>query len=260
MNLEAITPVILTLDEEPNIERTLGALSWARQIVVVDSLSRDATTRIAAAHPNVRVVQRAFDQHALQWNHAIEATGIDTEWILALDADYVVSAGLVQELRELAPEPAISGYRTRFVYCVGGRALRGSIYPPVTTLFRRGSARYLQDGHTQRLEVRGAVADLAAPILHDDRKPFGRWLASQDRYMALEAQKLETAPAGSLGLADRLRRLVIVAPALVFFHALFVKGVILDGWPGVAYALQRFIAELILSHHLVARRLARLKG
>ena len=70
--LEDITPVILTFNEEANIGRTLERLNWARDIVVVDSFSTDATVSIASRNNRVRVFQRVFDSHALQWNFAIE--------------------------------------------------------------------------------------------------------------------------------------------------------------------------------------------
>jgi glycosyltransferase involved in cell wall biosynthesis len=256
MDLRAITPVILTFDEEANISRTLAALDWARQIVVVDSLSSDRTVELASAHPQVRVVERLFDSHARQWNFAAGETGIETEWILAIDADYVITPELVDELKGLEPPSELAGYSTRFVYCIDGRRLRGSVYPPVTTLFRRGRGEFVQDGHTHRLAPDGPVGTLRNPILHDDRKPLARWLASQHRYMELEAEKLET-PGAELGAADRIRKAIVVAPFLVFFYALFVKGAILDGKAGLYYALQRSVAEMILSLHLVQRRLRR---
>src|SRR6266566_8588368 len=55
--------------------------------------------------------------------------------------------------------------------------------------------------------------------------------------------------------ADRLRRWVVPAPFLVFFYTLFVKGLILDGWPGWYYVLQRTLAETVLSLRLMEARL-----
>ena len=87
--LEQITPLILTYNEAPNIGRTLENLSWARDVVVVDSFSDDETLEIAASFPNVRVVQRVFDSHRNQWEFGLRETEIQTPWVLALDADYV---------------------------------------------------------------------------------------------------------------------------------------------------------------------------
>jgi len=253
--LDAITPVILTLNEEPNIERTLAALAWARDIVVVDSGSDDATVEIARRHANVRTFTRPFDSHAAQWNFAIGETRIASDWILALDADYVLTPALVEELRALIPPGDVDGYRTRFEYCVNGKPLRASVYPPVLTLFRRGRGAYEQDGHTQRLRLAGAERRLASPIRHDDRKPLARWLASQSRYMKLEARKLAAAPSAALNFADRLRKAIVIAPGAVLVYLLLVRGLVLDGRAGLYYALQRATAELLLSLHLLQERL-----
>lgn len=255
--LSQITPVILTLDEAPNLPRTLDALAWAADIVVVDGLSTDGTVEIAREYPNVRLFSRTFDQHARQWNFAISETGIRSEWVLALDADYVVSEALVKELDALSPPAEVKGYRTSFQYCIDGIALRGSVYPPIVTLFRRRVGHYVQDGHTQRLVLEGPIGRLSAPIRHDDRKPLSRWLGSQIRYSALEAEKLSTAASGQLSMADRVRKAVIVAPALAFFYVLFVKGAVLDGRPGLFYAIQRTLAEVVLSLRLLEASMRR---
>ena len=186
--LERVTPVVLTWNEAPNIERVLAKLAWAREIVVVDSGSDDGTLEMLARNPKVRCVHRPFDRHERQWNFALGETGIATDWVLALDADYVLSDALVAEMAALAPDAGTAGYETRFRYCVRGRPLRGSLYPPVTTLFRRDRGRYEQDGHTQRIALDGAVHRLDGLVDHDDRKPLARWLASQERYATLEAE------------------------------------------------------------------------
>lgn len=257
--LGKVTPLILTLNEAPNLERTLAPLAWARDIVVVDSGSTDGTREILARDPRVRVFERRFTSHAEQWNFGLMETGIATDWVLALDADYVLEEALVAELGSLRTPGDVAGYRAGFIYCVEGRALRGTAYPPVTVLYRRAQARYVQDGHTQRIEVAGQVESLAARILHDDRKPLAGWLGSQARYMRLEADKLLATPMSQLGAADRLRRLVVIAPAAMLLYCLFVRGNILDGRAGLYYALQRATAEAILSMYMLAATLPRLK-
>lgn len=252
--LAEITPIVLTYNEEPNLERTLSALCWAREIVVVDSLSTDRTLEIARAFPNVRLVPRAFDTHAQQWNFAIDATGSDARWLLALDADYVLSDALIAELAELAPARDVSAYRARFRYRIDGVLLRGALYPPVTVLFRKGHARYEQDGHTQRLSIRdGRVEELRAPIVHDDRKSLARWLASQERYAAAEAEKIAARDWRALAWPDRVRKIPFAAAPLVLGQCLLLKGGLLDGRAGAKYAAQRTLAELLITLNLLDR-------
>ncbi len=62
--LDQITPLILTLDEEANIGRTLERLGWARDIVVVDSGSTDGTRALLTRFSNVRCVEHEFESHS----------------------------------------------------------------------------------------------------------------------------------------------------------------------------------------------------
>ncbi|HWF88501.1 MAG TPA: glycosyltransferase family 2 protein [Pyrinomonadaceae bacterium] len=248
--LDQITPLILTYNEAPNIGRSLAGLSWARDVVVVDSFSDDDTVTIAKSVPHVRVFQRAFDCHRNQWEFGLKETGISTPWVLALDADYVLSEEFIRELKNLVPDPQTAGYRANFVYCIKGRKLRSGIYPPVTVLYRREAAAYVQDGHTQRIALAGAIEELRAPIFHDDRKSLKRWFNAQAKYTELEAQKLRAVDPAQLNLADRLRRWRIIVPPVMLVYCLIVRGGILDGWAGFYYAFQRAMAEAMLSHRL----------
>lgn len=248
--LDQITPVILTRDEEPNLARTLGQLTWAQDVVVVDSFSTDATPEIARSFPNVRLFQRAFDEHAAQWTFGQQQ--VRTPWFLALDADYFLPAAFSAELQALQPG-GLRGYHAAFRYAVGGKPLRASLYPPRIVLAATAHATFWQDGHTQRISVDGDTGNLREPIVHDDRKDFRSFVARQKRYMAAEAEKLRLRDPLSLGMAGRIRKLIFVAPFAVLVHTLFVKGLILDGRPGLRYAWERFVAELILSRELLRR-------
>jgi glycosyltransferase involved in cell wall biosynthesis len=250
--LDKITPVLLTYNEEANLKRTLSALAWAEDIVIVDSFSTDRTVDISQRHRAVRIFQRRFDTHAQQWNYATQKTEIESDWILALDADYVLTSDFVKELRELEPGGNIVAYRAGFRYLVAGVPLRGSLYPPVAVLFRRGHGHYLQDGHTQRLDIEGEVGNLTAKIDHDDRKPLAHWLLSQDRYARLEAEKMRYSPSCRLQLRDKIRKFPTLAPFIVFLYCYFGKGLFLDGKFGLYYAFQRLLAEALLALHIIA--------
>jgi glycosyltransferase involved in cell wall biosynthesis len=260
MDLQAITPVVITFNEEPNIGRTLARLTWARRVVMVDSGSTDATLELAKRFPNVEVVHRKFDNFAGQCNFALDSTGIDTEWVLSLDADYVLSDELVTEIAALEPGAGDAGYATAFTYCIDGAPLRGSLYPPVTVLYRRTRARYRQDGHAHRVVVDGAVHRMQAKIFHDDRKPLSRWLSSQASYAAQEAEKILAAPARELSWTDRVRLVPGLAPVAATLYAGILRGCVLDGKPGLAYIGQRAIAESILMLEILQRRSIRKPG
>jgi glycosyltransferase involved in cell wall biosynthesis len=253
MMLDDITPVILTFDEAPNIGRCLERLSWARDIVVVDSGSSDGTQEICARFAQVRLFTRPFDSHAAQWSFAIGETGIEGPWILALDADYMLTQPLVDELRTLAPPDRVDGYWLSFRYAVMGKVLRSGIYPPVLSLFRRAAGRYVQDGHTQRAKVEGETRSLKAVAIHDDQKPFERWLRSQAAYARLETEKLLGAPpsSGKTWLRTRTPFSILA----MGFYCLIWRGALLEGPAGWFYALQRMIAEGMIAAAILDRRL-----
>lgn len=249
--LNRITPLILTYNEAPNIERTLEQLRWAGDIVVVDSFSNDETLDIVLRFPQARVFQRKFDNFASQCNFGLTETRIETEWVLNLDADYLLTPELVNELEQINPEGELAGMRANFTYCVYGRRLRSGIYPPVTILFRKAKALYKEDGHAHRVVVEGRVENLRAPMLHDDRKPLSRWFKAQAHYTEIEARKLLVADRQSLNWSDRIRRWRVVAPLAMAFYCLIIRGGVLDGWAGFYYAFQRTLAETMLSLFLL---------
>ncbi len=245
--------MVLTFNEAPNIRRTLDKLEWATEVIVLDSFSTDATESIARSFGNVVFEQRRFDNHTAQWNFGLQR--VQTEWVLSLDADYVLTDELVHEIGQLSADASIAAFFVRFRYCIAGRPLRGSLYPPRAVLFRKSMCHYVADGHTQVLAIEGPTKLLHGHILHDDRKPLSRWLDSQRAYARLEAEKLVAEPGTARSLADRLRRWIWPAAPAAFLYTLLVKGCLFDGWPGCFYILQRTYAELLLSLELLDRRL-----
>ena len=255
---DQITPLILTCNEVPNIERTLAKLAWAKRIVVVDSGSTDGTLDILCRHPRVAVFVHEFVDFAGQCNFGL--VHVESPWVLSLDADYELSDELLDELRTLVPGETIAGYRAGFVYRIHGRPLRGTLYPPRTILYRRDRGYYRQEGHGHKVHVDGEVMSLRGVIYHDDRKPLSRWLAAQQRYAFDEANYLLNRAARtdqSLTRADRVRLLGWPAPIAALLYVLFVKRCILDGWPGWSYALQRLFAETLLALEITDRRIRR---
>jgi glycosyltransferase involved in cell wall biosynthesis len=255
--LDQITPLILTYNEAPNIDRTLQHLTWAKHIVVIDSFSDDETLDILSKYPQVQVFQRKFDTHTEQWNYGLEQ--VSSNWVLSLDSDYLVTDQLISEMESLPTDSEIDGYFAKFKYCVFGKPLRGTILPPRQVLFRKSKSIYIDDGHTQLLQVYGKSTQLSAYIHHDDRKSLSRWLRSQDRYMQIESKKILFTPDRELGLGDRIRKAKYIAPFIILVYCLILKGGILDGWRGWYYAFQRMLAEMLLSIYLIELDASRAK-
>jgi len=254
-SVDHITPLILTYNEEPNLRRCLERLRWAATVVILDSGSTDATAQITADFPNTRLLTRSFDDHTTQWNFGLDAS--PTNWVLALDADYMLGAGFEDEIAALPDAPPHDAYFAAFRYLIVGKPLRSCLYPPRAVLFRKDRCRYQPDGHTQLLHIPGSSGTLLTKIDHDDRKPLTRWLSSQDKYAQLEAVKLLALTGAQLHLQDRIRRTMILGPLLVFVYTLVVRRALFDGWHGWYYTFQRTLAEIMLSLRLLEQRLAK---
>jgi glycosyltransferase involved in cell wall biosynthesis len=247
------TALILTFNQRENIGRTLTALSWVKQIVIVDSFSTDETIEIAKAmHLNLTVVQRRVDTHATQWNFGLAQ--IRTRWVITLDADYELSRELSSEIAELKPSNEVSAYEARFQFRIFDANLRASVYPPRPILFRTERCTYYDDGHTQKLAIEGLTRHLSGVVFHDDRKPLSGWIRAHGRYATIEGRYLLATPVAQLNFPDRLRRKVILAAPLMFFYLLFARGLLLDGWPGWFYMCQRTIADCYCRSGLLIER------
>ena len=135
MDLSNITPLILTYNEEANLDRTLSKLTWASQILIIDSYSDDRTLEIAQSYPQVQVLQRKFDTFAEQCNFGLSQ--IRSEWVLSLDADYSLSDDLINVLDCLMQNSNVNGYTIPLSYCVFGQPLKGTLLPPRTVLYRK---------------------------------------------------------------------------------------------------------------------------
>jgi len=251
--LQQVTPLIITYNEEANIRRTLSKLTWANKILVVDSGSTDATLDIATSSDRVFIIKRPFDDFASQCNFGVEH--VATPWVLSLDADYELSNELVAELKNLRPDDATAGYQCEFIYRIYGHSLRASVYPPRVVLYRKCGASYHNEGHAHRVAVRGNILKLRYPIFHDDRKPLSRWFSSQQHYALQEAEHLTSTDRSALSTVDRIRRASWPGPLLALPYVLLVKGCVFDGWAGWLYALQRLVAETMISIAIVGARL-----
>ena len=247
--LSHVTPMIITFNEEANIERTLNELSWAQRVVIIDSYSTDKTIDLVKSYPNVEVFYNKFESFADQCNFGL--TKVQTEWVLSLDADYVLSEKFINEMEDFLSSGSANSYAATFKFCVFGKALIGDNTTARKVLYKKKLANYINTGHQHRVQVPEPSSEFKTKIRHDDRKPLSRWLDSQDRYLKIEAEKIHNSSFSELDLADKIRKLKILAPFIIFFYCLFVKGLILQGWVGIHYTFQRTLVELLLAIRLI---------
>ncbi len=250
MSLRAVTPVVITYNEEANLGRTLDSLGWAERVVVLDSGSTDRTEAIARAHPGVELITRPFDNYRNQWNFGIAHAGAGADYVLALDADMAVPERFVAELERAFLPGGFDGGLVSFAYRYHGHPLTGSLCPPQLRLFRPSHVRVEQPGHNHHFEVDGRIYRFEEPVAHDDRKPIDRWLSSQIGYSRLESERARTGGRAR----DWLRRLAVMPPLAVGLAYVRAGGP-LRGAAALRYAYERGVAEAIIALRLLDAKL-----
>jgi glycosyltransferase involved in cell wall biosynthesis len=224
---EPITVIVPTFNEEQNIEACLESVTWADEVLVVDSLSTDRTLEIARRFA-VRVIQREYINSASQKNWAIpQATH---RWVMVVDADERVTPGLRDEIKALlARGPDRAGYVIRRVNHFMGRRIRfgGWARDKVLRLWDRTRGGYqVKEVHAD-VEVDGPVGALNHPLHHFTFRSWDSYLRKIDRYTSWGADEY-------LGKGRRATvwDLVLRPPARFVKRYLLQLG-FLDGIPGL---------------------------
>jgi len=160
--MSRLSVVILTHNEEKNIEECLHSVEWADEIVLVDTHSQDRTVEIARKWTQ-KIYEKKWEGFGPLKNFGIEkATG---DWILSLDADERVSDELKMEIQKVVFQDqnnSIQAYSfPRLAYFLGRPIRTGGWYPGyVLRLFRRGKATFNHSLVHESLEVKGGVGSL----------------------------------------------------------------------------------------------------
>ena len=245
--LNTVTPLILTYNEEANLGRTLASLRWADRVVIVDSGSSDATKIIATGFSNVDIYERQFDFHGRQWDFGVNGTSIQTEYVLALDADMATSEAFVAELKDCFLPGGYAGGLVPFELWSLGKRLVGSLLRPQLRLFRRSVVQIGDRGHTQAFVIDGPIYRFSSCIRHDDRKSIDRWASSQMAYSLLEANRLDGLSQRSF--KDRLRTAGVM-PLIAGVVAYLRAGGPVCGTAALRYAYERVVYECLLAMRL----------
>ena len=194
-----ITAIVATRNEAANIVRCIAALDRVERVVVVDSGSTDVTAA-QAEEAGAEVVQFQYSgEYPKKRQWALEQVGIETDWILLVDADEVVPPDLWNEIAEVlaSPRPCAAYLVNKGFHFLGRRFRFGGFSHAAVALFRRGRAQFerldlwedsgLDMEVHERLVVQGPVGRLRTPLIHDDCKGLTAYLDRHNRYASWEA-------------------------------------------------------------------------
>jgi glycosyltransferase involved in cell wall biosynthesis len=231
-----ISAAIITLNEEENIRPALDSVSWADEIVVVDSGSKDKTKEIAR-EMGARVIEHEWLGFGRQKQLAVENCSHD--WIFSLDADETVSAELRVEIESLKSKPSsmlADGYLVPRKSIYMDREIRHSGWYPDNQLrfFRKTSGKWQDRLVHETFEVEEGLktAKLDGEIGHVSVKSVREHMEMiTDRYAPLGALQMERD-----GKSTSIGRVVFAAP-FAFLRTYLLKLGLLDGFPGFCIAM-----------------------
>lgn len=222
--------LIITYNEEEMLEDCLESVTWADEIVVVDSDSEDKTREIAQNYTD-KIYIRDFDNFSNQRNFGLDK--IKTDWVLVLDADERVTAELAAEINKVISNKS---NQERDLYQLPrknfflGRWIKyGGWYPDYTDRLFKNTAdiRYTGDVH-ESPNFTGKKGRLEEHIIHYTYRDIAHYIKKINHYSTLNA--IESSKKPSIFY-------VFIRPVWEFFQVYFLKRGFLLGKEGLIFAM-----------------------
>lgn len=240
--MPTLTVILPCYNEEAYIEAALRSVSFANEIIVIDSFSTDNTPAIAKKYASL-FLEREFDNFSTQKNYAL--TYATSDWILFLDADERITYPLQLEIKQAISSGKHAGYKLNFPHFFMNRFLYHHS-SDVLRLVQREGTSYTGLVH-EKLSITGTVGKLKNPVLHFTYKSLDHYIQKRESYAWFQAEQLY-----KKGKKTNLF-LLCFKPFWRFFNSYLLKGGFKDGIPGLsisainAYGVfERYVKLLLL--------------
>ncbi len=183
---------MITFNEIKHIEEVISNLTFAEEIIVVDSYSTDGTFEKLSEMQNVKVILREFKNFADQRNYAIEQA--NCEWIFFIDADERLTPELQNEIVETVNQPnGIEAFKFPRKFMFNDKMMRfsGLQTDQVFRLFKKGVTKYREDKLVHELlDFTGDFKVLKHDMLHYSFSDYASYKRKTEHYGLLKAQEL----------------------------------------------------------------------
>lgn len=255
-----VTVVVLTLNEDLNIARCLESVAWARQVIVVDSGSSDATVE-TARELGADVVETHWRGFGPQREYALRLPLVRYQWVFFVDADEWISSDLAREIESaLAAPGSCVAYWQYFRLVFQGRWIRHCGWYPsarVIRLMRRSNVHFDSAVFSEHPHVDGRLGRLHCDLVDEDLKGLAAWLHKHVNYAQLEADRrnhnglmrtrLPHEPRIRFWLKDRFAPNVPARPLVQFVYMYFLRRGFLDGRSGLAFCFYHAWFQWVVS-------------
>jgi glycosyltransferase involved in cell wall biosynthesis len=228
--MKKITAIIPTLNEEIHIAAAIKSVSFADEIIVIDSFSTDKTIAIAEKY-DVKIIKRKFDDFSSQKNFAI--TQAKHDWIYILDADERVTPEVEKEVLEAVKNPGVYvGFYVRRTFYFSDRKVNYSGFQrdKVIRLFLKEFCKYNGNPVHETISANGKLGFFKHKIDHYSYRNYDHFINKLNHYAALRAKQLS-----EQGKRVNLYHILIKPPIRFFIHYVVRLG-FLDGFAGFLFA------------------------
>lgn len=255
-----MTAIILTKNEEANIQRCINSISsFVKRIIVVDSFSTDKTIEYAR-ELGAEIYQHEWKHYADQFNWAIDNIPIDTKWIFRFDADEQVTPELAEEIQEkcaIHADDDVTGFMMKYkMFFLGRYLMHGGWYPFLKiTIYKVGKGRFEDRAMGEHIVLsEGRCVDLQNDCIHYDFKDLTSWIDKHNKYATREVldrkfitqhktrlEHLDGQPEIAKKLRDSLYYKLppFLRARLYYWYRFYFKLGFLDGRPGRIWAFMQ---------------------
>ncbi len=236
--MRGLSAVVITHNEERDVARTLDALAFADEIVVVDSNSTDRTVEVCRSR-GARVVSHAFRGYGPQKRFAVSLAAHD--WVLCVDADEVVTPELARSIRALlsAPEePPCAAYRVVFRPVFMGQELVHGARETHVRLFDRRRAGWDDAPVHESVLTKGEIGTLPGLVLHETARDVAEAIDKLNAYTTRAASERRGRPV-------RGTAALLLSGAYHFFRHFVLRRQFLNGVPGFAWSMLFAVGSVV---------------
>ena len=268
-----LTAIVLTFNEEKNIQECIKSLDWVSRIVIVDSGSTDNTIKFAEEF-GCDIFYNQWRGFANQRNWALQEAGIKTEWVIFIDADEIVTPSMREEIIIALGRKDFNAFYICYKVIFLGKWVKYSSDFPVwhPRIVRNGFVHFREaiTGHGETWDVNGRTGYVKEPYIHYCfSKGIESWIEKHNRLSTMEMTAYVTNRQPLLkcitGLFNRdvhkkrqsLRALsyyMPFRPFIRFFYQFILKGGILDGKAGWAYCCLYLAYEIMISEKILEQK------
>lgn len=226
-----ISAAIITRDAAADIERCLASLSFADEIIVLDTGSSDETVEICRRLGTT--VHQRDDWLGFGRMKAAAVALTSNRWVLSIDADEEVTPELRTAITALPAEPPCAAYAVNRLSRFLGKWIRHCGWHPeyVVRLFDRERAEFDARPVHESVTVTGTVGRLDGLLLHYAYETMEQYVGKLNRYTSAAAG--EAVAAGRRSSPAR----AVARSQVTFLRMWLLKGGFRDGWHGLVLCL-----------------------